>query len=74
MQLNYLLNKLESLLGRFSVKMRIFAKTLPNAQWEVERRIRLLIKEEFDLAGVKFFDRDVIISTNDFTTGGDANG
>ncbi|WP_242973981.1 mechanosensitive ion channel family protein [Clostridium thermosuccinogenes] len=34
--------------------MRVIAKTLPNEQWEVERRIRKLVKEEFEKQGLQF--------------------
>jgi len=47
-------------LGKDSMNLRIFAKTLPNEQWEVERRVRLLIKEEFGRAGIEFFERNKI--------------
>jgi moderate conductance mechanosensitive channel len=33
--------------GKETMNLRIVAKTLPNEQWEVERRIRKLIKDEF---------------------------
>ena len=56
-------------LGKESMNLRIFAKTVPNAQWDVERRIRKLIKEEFDGKGIKFFDRNRIIMDNDATGG-----
>lgn len=44
-------------LGEHNMNLRITAKTLPNEQWEVERRIRLKIKEKFEENGVEFFDR-----------------
>lgn len=50
--------------------IRIFAKTLPNEQWVVERRVRRLIKEGFDDLGIEFFDRDRVI-TREKSLGGD---
>lgn len=44
-------------LGEHNMNLRITAKTLPNEQWEVERRIRLKIKEKFEENGLEFFDR-----------------
>jgi small conductance mechanosensitive channel len=34
--------------------LRIFAKTIPNKQWEIEREIRKRIKEEFNAQGIRF--------------------
>lgn len=48
-------------LGKDSLNMRITAKTLPNEQWEVERRIRMLVKEEFTKAGIEFFEKNKIL-------------
>ena len=48
-------------LGKESMNLRIMAKALPNEHWAVERRIRKRIKEEFDKAGVEFFDRNKIV-------------
>ncbi len=47
-------------LGKQSINLRITARTFPNEQWAVERRIRLKIKEAFERAGLEFFDRRVI--------------
>lgn len=52
-------------LGRDNVTLRIFARTFPNEQWAVERRIRMLIKEEFDKEHVEFFDKNKIIAEDD---------
>lgn len=57
-----------------SVNLRIIAKTLPNEQWEVERRIRRLIKEEFDKQKIKFSTANEIIFNRNISEGGEANG
>lgn len=44
-------------LGKDMLNIRVVGKTLPNEQWNVERRMRLLIKEEFDKANLMFSDR-----------------
>lgn len=49
-------------LGEHNMNLRITARTLPNEQWQVERRIRLLIKEEFERNGLEFFDRTRLIT------------
>jgi moderate conductance mechanosensitive channel len=54
-------------LGKDMINIRVMGKTLPNEQWIVERRIRLLIKEEFDKANVLFYDKNRFI-LKDFTT------
>lgn len=54
--------------------IRIFAKTLPNEQWAVERRIRRLIKEDFDSNGIEFYDKDRIISAEKVLGGEKTNG
>jgi moderate conductance mechanosensitive channel len=54
-------------LGKDMINIRVMGKTLPNEQWIVERRIRLLIKEEFDKANVMFYDKNRFI-LKDFTT------
>lgn len=61
-------------LGRENLNLRIFAKTIPNAQWEVERRIRKLIKEEFENGKILFYDRNRIILNEGSEKGGDLNG
>ncbi len=45
-------------LGKDCLNLRIVAKTLPNEQWGVERRIRRLVKIEFDKEGIEFYDRN----------------
>ncbi len=47
-------------LGKQSINLRITARTYPNEQWEVERRIRLKIKEAFEKTGLEFYDRTVV--------------
>lgn len=47
-------------LGKQSINLRITARTYPNEQWEVERRIRMKIKEAFEKAGLEFYDRTVV--------------
>jgi small conductance mechanosensitive channel len=53
------------------MSLRITAKTLPNEHWEVERRIRKLIKEEFAKAKIELFGKSVIIIEKD-SHGGDS--
>ncbi len=48
-------------LGEQNMNLRITARTLPNEQWEIERHIRLKIKEEFEKNGLDFFDRTRLI-------------
>lgn len=48
-------------LGKDSMNLRIFARTLPNEQWNVERKIRKLIKDEFDMAGIEFMEKHKIV-------------
>ena len=48
-------------LGKESLNLRIMAKSLPNAQWEVEREIRRLIQQEFKKEGIEFFDKNKIV-------------
>ncbi len=48
-------------LGEQNMNLRITARTLPNEQWEIERHIRLKIKEEFENNGLEFFDRTRLI-------------
>ncbi len=48
-------------LGKQSINMRITARTYPNEQWAVERRIRIKIKEAFEKTGLEFYDRTAII-------------
>ncbi|HEX2927205.1 MAG TPA: mechanosensitive ion channel family protein [Ruminiclostridium sp.] len=48
-------------LDDYNMNLRITARTLPNEQWEVERRIRLRMKEEFEKNGLEFTDRTRLI-------------
>ncbi len=48
-------------LGKQSINLRITARTYPNEQWAVERRIRVKIKEAFEKTGLEFYDRTAII-------------
>jgi moderate conductance mechanosensitive channel len=48
-------------LGKESISLRITAKTIPNEQWEVERRIKRLIKDEFDKEKIEFYDKNKIM-------------
>lgn len=61
-------------LGKDSLTMRITAKTIPNEQWVVERRIRMLVKEEFSKAGIEFFEKNKIFLEKDMKVEGDKNG
>lgn len=61
-------------LGKDNMNMRILAKALPNQHWEVERRIRKLIKDEFDKENVEFFERNKIILENGAPKGGISDG
>lgn len=47
--------------GKHGVNLRITARTYPNQQWEVERRIRIKIIEAFEKAGLEFYDRTAVI-------------
>lgn len=42
-------------LGQHSMNLRITARTLPNEQWAVERRIRMKIAEKFETEGLEFY-------------------
>lgn len=48
-------------LGARSMNLRITARTFPNEQWAVERRIRMKIKEAFEANGLEFFDRTTLM-------------
>ncbi|MCX7842740.1 MAG: mechanosensitive ion channel family protein [Clostridia bacterium] len=61
-------------LGKESMNLRIFAKTLPNEQWEIERIIRLKIKEEFEKNNVEFFEKNKIIKYEGGSATGGCNG
>lgn len=47
--------------GRETMNLRIFAKTMPNEHWELERRIRKLIKEEFSKEKIDFFENRMML-------------
>ncbi len=47
-------------LGKQSMNFRVTARTYPNEQWAVERRIRMKIKEAFEIEGIEFYDRAVL--------------
>ncbi|OPX42095.1 putative MscS family protein YkuT [Ruminiclostridium hungatei] len=47
-------------LGKQSINLRITARTYPNEQWGVERRIRMKIKEAFEKTDLEFYDRTLI--------------
>lgn len=47
-------------LGKQGINLRITARTFPNEQWAVERRIRLKIKEAFEKTDIQFYDRTVL--------------
>jgi small conductance mechanosensitive channel len=53
--------------------MRILAKALPNQQWEVERRIRKLIKDEFDRENIDFIEKNRLI-LDESLKGGNSHG
>lgn len=57
-------------LGKENLNLRITAKALPNEHWPVERRIRKRIKEEFDAAGIEFFEKQKIIGDRQYGEGG----
>ena len=44
-------------LGEHSMNLRITARTFPNEQWAVERRIRMKIRESFEANEIDFFSR-----------------
>lgn len=48
-------------LGSNSMNLRITAKTFPNEQWAVERRIRMKIKEAFEANRLEFFDKTAFL-------------
>ncbi|PYG87207.1 small conductance mechanosensitive channel [Ruminiclostridium sufflavum DSM 19573] len=48
-------------LGNNNFNLRITAKTLPNEQWAVERRIRIKIKEEFETNRLEFYDKAAVL-------------
>ncbi len=48
-------------LGNNNMNLRITARTFPNEQWAVERRIRMKIKEAFEANRVEFFDKTAFL-------------
>jgi len=48
-------------LGKENMTLRIIARTNPNEQWEAEREIRKLIKDEFDKQGLSLGNKDKLI-------------
>jgi len=48
-------------LGKNNMNLQITARTFPNEQWAVERRIRMMIKEGFEANGLEFFDRTTLM-------------
>jgi len=61
-------------MGDRNMTLRIFARTLPNEQWGVERRIRRLVKYEFDRENIEFFDRDRFLFDRREPEGGGQDG
>lgn len=61
-------------MSKDNMNLRILAKALPNEHWEVERRIRKLIKDEFDKENINFNDRNRIILDDGTLRGGISNG
>ncbi|MDF2523391.1 MAG: MscS Mechanosensitive ion channel [Clostridiales bacterium] len=60
-------------MGKDNMTMRILAKALPNQQWEVERRIRKLIKDEFDKENIDFIEKNRLI-LDESLKGGNSHG
>lgn len=50
-------------LGKQSINLQITARTFPNEQWQVERRIRMKIKEAFEANDLEFFDRTAVLKS-----------
>jgi small conductance mechanosensitive channel len=48
-------------LGNNNMNLRINARTFPNEQWAVERRIRMKIKEAFEANRLEFFDKTTFL-------------
>lgn len=46
-----------------NMNLRIVAKTLPNEQWAVERRIRMKLKERFEENRLEFYDKTAFFKT-----------
>lgn len=53
-------------MGKECMNIRITARALPNQQWEVERRIRFLLKEEFAKQNIKFYNCNEIVIEKPF--------
>lgn len=49
-------------LGKTNMNLQINARTFPNEQAAVERRIRFKIKESFEANGIEFFDKVSLIN------------
>lgn len=47
-------------LGKQNINLQITARTFPNEQWAVERRIRMKIKEAFEVNDLEFYDRSIV--------------
>lgn len=53
-------------LGGDNLNLRLIAKTIPDEHWEVERRIRKLIRDEYAKEKIEFFDKyRVVLSDKD---------
>ncbi len=50
-------------LANNNMNLRIVAKTLPNEQWAVERRIRMKLKERFEESRLEFYDKTAFLKT-----------
>jgi small conductance mechanosensitive channel len=48
-------------LSNNNMNLRIVAKTLPNEQWAVERRIRMKLKERFEENRLEFYDKTAFL-------------
>jgi moderate conductance mechanosensitive channel len=60
-------------LSKDSLTIRIMAKTLPNEQWEVERYIRKLIREDFGKVQIEPSDKQRLIISENKPKGGSTN-
>lgn len=63
-------------LGPSAITLRMVVRTDPQAQWRVERELRLRLKEAFDTAGIAipFPQREVRIVGGDTVSGGPVSG
>ncbi len=50
-------------LANNNMNLRIVAKTIPNEQWAVERRIRMKLKERFEENRLEFYDKTAFFKT-----------